>query len=133
TESHALNVLGLISAAFEAWEGLELLRNDDPSLLPARRGTSGFLVQLAGALSGPVPIALRIASLLTREKKTLRRIAAVCGIAGSILMRYGWVKAGTVSSRDWRIPLAIEPPASEGKQFEVRKTSRLECARQGSI
>ena len=130
TDSNALNLLGLVSAAFEAWEGAELLRNHDPSLLPAKRGPSGILVQLAGALSGPVPIALRIASLFTREKKTLRRIAAVCGVAGSILMRYGWVRAGSVSARDWRIPLEIEPSASAATRLEERQTSRLERARQ---
>jgi hypothetical protein len=133
TDSNALNLLGLVSAAFETWEGADLLRNHDPSLLPAKRGSSGMLVQLAGALSGPVPIALRIASLLTREKKTLRRIAAVCGIAGSILMRYGWVNAGTVSSRDWRIPLEIEQPAANAHRVESRETSRLEDATQRSM
>jgi hypothetical protein len=132
TESQALNVLGLVSAAFESWEGLELLRSDDRSLLPAKRGSSGFLVQLAGALSGPVPIALRIASLFTREKRTLRRIAAVCGIAGSILMRYGWVRAGTASARDWRIPLEIEPPATDAKRFQSDETSRLNATQRSS-
>lgn len=112
-DSAALNGIGLFSAAFESWEGIDLLRTKHRSLKPAKSGWSGLLVQLAGALSGPVPIALRIASIFAKDKKRLRQAAAVSGIAGSLLMRYGWVHAGTVSSRDWRIPLDI--PESEQK------------------
>jgi hypothetical protein len=107
TDNAALNLIGLVSAAFEAWEGLDLLRTKDRALLPAKRGASGALVQLAGALSGPVPLALRIASLFSKDQKRLRRLAALSGIAGSLLLRYGWVRAGTLSSRNWRIPMQI--------------------------
>jgi formate-dependent nitrite reductase membrane component NrfD len=108
SESRALNAIGLISASFESWEGIDLLRNSDRALLPAKRGFSGLLVHLAGALSGPVPIALRIASLFAKDKKRLRRLAAISGIVGSLLLRYGWVHAGTLSARDWRLPLQID-------------------------
>jgi formate-dependent nitrite reductase membrane component NrfD len=108
TDSAALNVIGMISAAFEAWEGFDLLRTHDRELLPAKRGVSGLLVQIAGALSGPVPIALRIASLFSKNQKRLRQAAAISGIVGSLLLRYGWVRAGTISSRDWRIPMQID-------------------------
>lgn len=110
TDSTALNVIGLFSAAFESWEGIDLLRTEHRSLKPAKRGWSGLLVQLAGALSGPVPIALRIASMFAKDNKRLRQAAAISGIAGSLFMRYGWVLAGTVSSRDWRVPLDIAEP-----------------------
>jgi hypothetical protein len=108
SESSALNAIGLISASFESWEGIDLLRNSDRALLPAKRGLSGLLVHLAGALSGPVPVALRIASLFAKDKKRLRRLAAISGIVGSLLLRYGWVHAGTLSARDWRLPLQID-------------------------
>ena len=104
----ALNVLGLVSAAFESWEGIDLLRTKARELRPAKSGWSGLLVHLAGTLSGPVPIALRVASWFVKDGKRLRRMAALSGIAGSLLMRYGWVHAGTVSSRDWKVPLNIE-------------------------
>lgn len=107
-ESQALNALGLISAAFESWEGIDLLRTKARELQVTKRGLSGLLVQLAGALSGPVPIALRLASLFVKNSRKLRRCAALSGIAGSLLMRYGWVNAGSASSRDWMIPLNIE-------------------------
>ena len=109
-DSDALNVLGLVSAAFESWEGLDLLRTPDRELRPAKRGLSGFLVQLAGVLSGPIPIALRVASLFVKNHR-LRQAAALSGIAGSLLMRYGWLTAGTVSSRDWMVPLNISERA----------------------
>ena len=105
-DSEALNILGLVSAAFESCEGIDLLRTHARELRPAKRGLSGFLVQLAGALSGPVPIALRLASIFVKDRR-LRQVAAVSGIVGSLLMRYGWLAAGTASSRDWQIPLGI--------------------------
>jgi predicted tellurium resistance membrane protein TerC len=55
-----------------------------------------------------VPLALRIAAMFAKDKKRLRQAAALCGIAGSLLLRYGWVRAGTISARDWRIPLRID-------------------------
>jgi formate-dependent nitrite reductase membrane component NrfD len=111
-DNRALNAIGLISAAFATWEGVELLRTDARELRPTKRGLSGLLVQLAGALSGPVPIALRFASLFVKDNRRLRQLAAVSGIVGSLLMRYGWVRAGIVSSRDWKIPLQIDESTS---------------------
>ena len=124
TDSASLNAIGLVSAAFETWEGLELLRTHDRELGPTKHGLTGALIQTAGALSGPIPIALRLASLFTRRKKrTLRKAAAISGIAGSLLLRYGWVAAGAVSSRDWKIPLQIpenevDEPASLASPIE---------------
>lgn len=127
-ESKALNVIGILSAAFESWEGLELLREQHPSLLPAKRGTTGLMVQLAGMLSGPLPIALRLAAMFTRNPVKLRKLAALSGIAGSLLMRYGWVKAGAVSAQDWRVPLDIERPADEPKTIASTLPEKLQNA-----
>ncbi len=107
-DSSALNALGLLSAGIESWEGIDLLKTKDRALKPAKRGWSGLLVQVGGVLSGPVPIALRIASMFVSNKKRLRQMAAVSGIVGSLCIRYGWVHAGTVSSRDWALPLGID-------------------------
>ncbi len=115
-DNQALNVLGMVSAAFESWEGIDLLRTQARALRPAKRGLSGLLVQLAGILSGPAPLALRVASFFARDRQRLRRLAALSGIAGSLLMRYGWVLAGSESSRDWRIPLGVDEPASSELQ-----------------
>jgi hypothetical protein len=107
----ALNALGLLSGAFESWEGIDLLRTHDTAVRPAKQHVSGALIQAAGILSGPIPIALRILSIGRGRKRSrrLRRLAAWCGILGSFCMRFGWVGAGTVSARDWKIPLQIEP------------------------
>ena len=112
----------MISAAFESWEGVDLLRTEARELGVTKSGLSGFLVQLAGALSGPVPIGLRLASLFIKDNRTLRRCAALSGIAGSLLMRYGWVNAGKASSRDWKIPLNIE---DDRGQLQNMKEERL--------
>lgn len=106
-ESHALNILGILSAAIESWEGIDLLHTSAQELRPTKRGLSGALVQIAGLLSGPVPLALRIASMFVKDSKRLRRLAAISGIAGSLFLRHGWPLAGTVSSRDWKTPLNI--------------------------
>jgi formate-dependent nitrite reductase membrane component NrfD len=122
TDSNALNAIGLVAAAFETWEGLELHRTKDRELAPTKRGFTGALIQTAGILSGPLPMALRLASLFTRTKKRrLRQAAALSGIIGSVCLRYGWVAAGTVSARDWKIPLDIP----EQDQTQSRATSAI--------
>ncbi|WP_109484326.1 NrfD/PsrC family molybdoenzyme membrane anchor subunit [Occallatibacter savannae] len=125
TDSNALNAIGLVAAAFETWEGIELLRTRDRELAPTKQGLTGALIQTAGVLSGPLPIALRLASLFTsRRRRRLRQAAALSGIIGSLCLRYGWVAAGTVSARDWRIPLNIpEPDASTS--FDRRAADSL--------
>jgi len=108
TESSALNAIGVFAAALESWEGLELLRTRDRALSPTKEGVAGALVQTGGILSGPVPIALRLASLFSRRnRRGLRKAAALSGIVGSLCLRYGWVAAGSASTRDWKIPLDI--------------------------
>lgn len=109
----ALNYLGLLSAAVESWEGVDLLRTSDQALIPAKKGMSGALLQAAGILSGPLPIVLRIASLCLRKKKRLRCLAAWSGIIGSLCLRHGWLYAGLVSSRDWKTPLQIAGQSSD--------------------
>lgn len=107
TEDSALNAIGLAAAVFESWEGIDLLRTRHRSLRPAKHGKSGILIQIAGALSGPVPIALRIASIFVEDKRKMRRYAALSGLGGSLLLRYGWMLAGTESSRDWKTSMEI--------------------------
>lgn len=115
SRSSALNAIGLLSAGLESWQGIDLLRTHDRALRPAKQHASGVLIQAAGILSGPLPIALRILAATRRRSKRLRRFAAWCGILGSLCMRYGWVYAGTLSSRDWKTPLQIEPPSAHNR------------------
>lgn len=108
-DSTALNLIGIGSATLETYEGYHLERKRDPVVNePLKHGVSGWITRAGGVLSGPVPLALRLAALLGgRRSRRIRQIAALSGIAGSLLTRYGWVRAGHASARDWRLPLKI--------------------------
>ena len=108
-KSRALGALGLGAALFECWEGLRIETRQSSALGPLKHGTSGTLTRAGGLLSGPLPAALRLVSLLSGSR-SLRKAAAVSAVAGSLLTRIAWVYAGHVSARDWRIPLGIQPP-----------------------
>jgi formate-dependent nitrite reductase membrane component NrfD len=109
-DSAALNWLGIAAAAYELWEGFHLERDAHPAQRPLKRGASGAIVRTGGVLSGPVPLLLRVAAVAAgkRNATTLRRVAALSGIAGSLLTRYGWMHAGHASAQDWRLPLEID-------------------------
>jgi hypothetical protein len=109
-DNRALNTLGLGAAAVETLEGVNIEVSRKPAVEPLKRGTSGFITRLGGVLSGPVPLALRIAAAFSGRRRSikLRRIAAASSVAGSMLTRIAWVQAGHVSARDWRLPLEIQ-------------------------
>ena len=108
-KNRALQALGLGAAMIECWEGWRIERRDQPGLNPLKHGTSGMLVRAGGALSGPVPAALRLLSMTMGKERSssLRRWAGVFAVAGSLLTRIAWVNAGHVSAKDWRRPLEI--------------------------
>lgn len=105
-DNRALNLLALMSAAWETYEGAHLETRPERELRPLKRGASGWITRAGGLLSGPLPLALRLAALFSDSKK-IRQVAAISGIAGSILTRYGWMAAGRASARDWKLPLEI--------------------------
>ncbi len=108
TDSPALNRLGIISSALETYEGYHLEIKRDPVVnRPLKEGSSGWITRAGGVLSGPVPLALRLAAEFTsgRTSGKLRRWAAMSSVAGSLLTRVGWVRAGHESAKDWRLPL----------------------------
>ncbi len=113
--SGALNALGILSSAFETWEGFHLETRHDRELKPLKRGPSGWITRVGGVMSGPLPLALRLFSAITGSRET-RRWAAWSGIAGSLFTRYGWMRAGRASARDWRIPLEISDEAAKPAQ-----------------
>ena len=107
-KSRALQALGLGAAIFETLEGLHLESRQHSSLDPLKHGTSGWITRTGGALAGPIPAALRIASLFS-SSQSLRRCASWCSIIGSLMTRIGWIQAGHASARDWRLPLERQP------------------------
>jgi len=108
--SRALNVLGLAAAGYESLEGLVLESKRTRVNEPLHKGASGLIVRAGGMLSGPAPLALRIAYAITGNKK-LRRAAAWSSIAGSLLTRLGWIEAGHASARDHRVALELSETA----------------------
>jgi hypothetical protein len=78
---------------------------------PLKHGTSGWIIRAGGTLSGPIPLALRTASLFggTKSAQVLRRWAAASAIVGSLITRFAWIHAGHVSARDWKLPLQGSP------------------------
>ena len=106
-KSRALNALGIGAALFECWEGLKIEAQQKAALDPLKHGGSGTVTRVGGLLSGPLPTALRILSLLSGNPRSVRKAAAVSAIAGSLLTRIAWIYAGHVSAKDWRLPLEI--------------------------
>jgi hypothetical protein len=108
-ENRALNHLAIAANAFETVEGVHLEMRHERALRPLKRGFSGWITRAGGVLSGPLPLALRVVAAFGNKKvaRKARRWAAISGITGSLLTRYGWVQAGHASARDWRLPLEI--------------------------
>lgn len=91
--SPELNAVGIAVALIETAVGarVELRRRpvvDDP----LHRGRSGWTLRIAGALSGPVSLLLRLAGFIPA--------AAVAFLAGALVSRYGWLMAGRASAQD---------------------------------
>jgi hypothetical protein len=109
-ENRVLNALGMGASAVEVFEGIKIEVAKKPVNEPLKRGGSGLITRLGGVLSGPIPLALRVAAAFAGRQRSrkLREAAAVCSITGSMLTRIGWVYAGHVSARDWRLPLEIK-------------------------
>lgn len=116
-QTPALNGLGMASAAVETFVGTSIEVRQKRVLEPLKKGKSGWLTRIGGLLSGPLPLALRLISLMAndRRKSNLRKAAAVSAVAGSLVTRFAWVQAGKASAADPRIPLDLPeaPAASE--------------------
>ncbi len=115
--SRALNTLGIGSALWETWEGVHLETRREAALKPLKQGVSGWITRAGGVLSGPLPLALRV---FGGRSPTLRKWAAISGIAGSLLTRYGWVRAGRSSAQDWRLPLEISEHSAVIEEMQAK-------------
>ncbi len=108
-DNQPLLALGISAALVECAIGAAIERSANPADEPLKRGSSGWVVRMGGILSGPIAFLLRAGSSVAGRKtgRRLRRAAAVCSVAGSLLTRAGWVAAGNASSQDNRIPLGL--------------------------
>ena len=91
----ALNVVAIAAAIVETTIGIRLEHRRDQPASALGRGGSAIATRLGDALSGPLPLVLRLASGLWPAGRLL---AAVSAIAGSIFTRYGWIEAGRRSA-----------------------------------
>jgi polysulfide reductase-like protein len=114
-DNPALNLLGIAASSYEVAEGALLESKRHRINEPLRKGWSGTMVRAGGVLSGPVPLALRLAYAVSGNLR-LRRAAAWSSIAGSLLTRFGWVQVGRASARDHRIPLELSESTLEVKK-----------------
>jgi Polysulphide reductase, NrfD len=130
-DSRALNILALLATGFETYEGIHLETRAERELRPLKRGASGWITRAGGVLSGPLPFALRLAGLFS-DSKRIRQAAAISGIAGSILTRYGWMSAGKASARDWKLPLEIpDSETAETKPLTETVVEQIKTERVG--
>ncbi len=53
-----------------------------------------------------MPLLLRLLTAATGSLRS-RRIAAYSGIVGSLITRYAWMHTGSVSAKNYRLPLEI--------------------------
>jgi hypothetical protein len=104
-KEEALNILGLAAAAFETYVGYQIELHGGTESDPLRRGTTGITTRIGGFFSGPLPLLLRVAGLGSRR---FRLAAAASTLLGSLITRFAWVEAGKTSSRDLRVPLALD-------------------------
>jgi hypothetical protein len=127
-ESRPLNMLGIGACAMETYEGYHLEIKRDPRVnAPLKEGVSGWITRAGGVLSGPVPLALRLASAFTSGKRSrqLRRAAAWSSIAGSLATRIGWVRAGHASAKDWRLPLGLPEAEKQAPLQSIGEYPRM--------
>ena len=108
-EDRALNTLGMGASAVETLEGVSIETRKKREMDPLKHGASGVITRIGGLLSGPVPLALRVAAAFAGKSRArkLRKIAAGCSVAGSMLTRVGWLRAGHASARNWQLPLQV--------------------------
>jgi formate-dependent nitrite reductase membrane component NrfD len=110
--SSALNKIGIGVTAVETAIGASLELGKKPGTEPLHHGPTGWTMRIAGLLSGPVPLALRLLSLTSSPRRDkFRRAAAISSIAGSLITRWAWVYAGRASSKDPKVPLQLPGPA----------------------
>jgi len=106
-ESPALNTVGIMTALGETAIGASIELQRSRALKPIKSGRAGWWARAGGALSGPIPLILRLLARGTDEKRNarLRKIAAASAVAGSLATRIAWTQAGAPSSRDTRLLL----------------------------
>ena len=88
-----LNAIGFVAAGTETILALLILINTHGAAdRVLHRGSSGWLLQAAEILTGPLSLLLRAFGLIP--------FAAISFLVDALLSRYGWLLAGKISGRD---------------------------------
>ncbi len=118
SDSPALNRIAMGAAAVETAMGASIELRSTPASKPLRSGVSGWAMRGAGMLSGPIPLVLRLLARGDKKRsRGLRRAAAISSLAGSLLTRWAWVRAGKASADDPAVPLRQSPePCEAGRE-----------------
>jgi hypothetical protein len=107
-DRRSLNLLGIGACAMETYEGCHLKRSRNQSASEAQRDRLGNAGRWRAVRASPAHVTFSVHVHVHRESQRIRRAAAWSSIVGSMLTRYGWVRAGYRSARDWRLPLQIK-------------------------
>jgi len=101
----ATNGMALVAAGVETCLAVSIEMRGRAVDAPLREGKVGWLIRVAGTLTGPLPFLLRI---FLGHAFAVRRVAGVCFILGALLSRYAWIAAGRISSHDSKILFDIQ-------------------------
>jgi formate-dependent nitrite reductase membrane component NrfD len=100
----ATQKIGIAASAIETVIAVYFEIARSPVNAPLHRGKSGAAFRLAGILTGPAALILRIIS----NAPSARYVAATCFLAGSLLSRYAWLWAARASARDPEVLFHIQ-------------------------
>ncbi len=89
-------LIGIAAAAIETLLGVHFELSRLPVNAPLHRGRSAIAFRIAGVMAGPVALILRLLS----DAHSVRRAAAICFLAGTLLSRFAWIWAGRASAKD---------------------------------
>lgn len=89
-------LIGIAAAAIETLLGAHFELSRLPVNAPLHRGKSAIAFRIAGVMAGPGALILRLVS----DAASVRRTAAICFLAGTLLSRYAWIWAGRASAQD---------------------------------
>lgn len=95
----ATQFVGLAASAWETIVGVSIEVRGRAVDEPLRRGRSGWAARIGGTLAGPAALLLRI---FEGSSAGGRELAALCFVAGALMIRYAWLWAGRVSAGDAR-------------------------------
>jgi len=84
------------------------------------------MMRIAGLLSGPVPLVLRLLAGRSKNPRSvkLRKAAAISAIAGSVATRLSWIQAGKVSAADPSVALEL-PVTPPNEKMPLRAKTAL--------